>query len=211
MHANSHLGLDVGQANELKLAFRKYSYDNELIKRLCEGDILGDVLDVLRGDAHVAPVRRRIDLSAEPALKSPNHAVVKHLRQGKKFWDEIRLALIEPDDLHYTPQSVPHKHLRGSPKVWDLNWRTMMPKYLHGQRPANSCLRDFLIENPHLVPRHWCFSRPILFWGTVCKNDSCEYVPGMTRSFGKWEVYDRRIDRRGSISLGYDNPCVVFA
>jgi len=41
--------LDVGLANELKLAFRRAGYTSEDIKRLCEGDILADVRRVFFG------------------------------------------------------------------------------------------------------------------------------------------------------------------
>ena len=45
----SDLMLDVGQANELKLAFRRANYTNDDIKRLCEGNVLADVRTVLLG------------------------------------------------------------------------------------------------------------------------------------------------------------------
>jgi ribosomal protein S27E len=45
--------LDVGQANELKLAFRRANYTNDDIKRLCEGTILADVRNVLIGCAEI--------------------------------------------------------------------------------------------------------------------------------------------------------------
>lgn len=45
--------LDVGQANELKLAFRRTGWTNEEIKRLCEGNTLAEVRDVLLGRAEI--------------------------------------------------------------------------------------------------------------------------------------------------------------
>lgn len=53
---NKELMLDVGQANELKLAFRRAGYTNELIKKLCEGAILEDVLAFMRGTAKIVAV-----------------------------------------------------------------------------------------------------------------------------------------------------------
>jgi hypothetical protein len=45
----SEIGLDVGQANELKLAFRKFDYTNGDVKSLTEGNTLGELRGVLRG------------------------------------------------------------------------------------------------------------------------------------------------------------------
>lgn len=47
--------LDVGQANELKLAFRRNGFNNEQVKQLCEGNILAQVLSVLNGVMEIVP------------------------------------------------------------------------------------------------------------------------------------------------------------
>lgn len=49
----SDLMLDVGLANELKMAFRRHGYSSEEIKKLSEGNFLGQFLLVLRGRAEV--------------------------------------------------------------------------------------------------------------------------------------------------------------
>ena len=56
---NSELMLDVGQANELKLAFRREGdWDNEKIKALSERrGLLTQVLDVLEGRAQITPMK----------------------------------------------------------------------------------------------------------------------------------------------------------
>ena len=45
--------LDVGLANELKLAFRRHGYSSEEVKRLSEGDTLGQFRNVLLGHAEI--------------------------------------------------------------------------------------------------------------------------------------------------------------
>ena len=50
---DTELMLDVGQAQELKLAFRKHGWTNAEIKRLSEGDFLGQFLLVMRGQAKI--------------------------------------------------------------------------------------------------------------------------------------------------------------
>lgn len=52
--------LDVGQANEMKLAFRRTGWTNEEIKRICEGNILADFHDVVIGKAEIKLVSPQI-------------------------------------------------------------------------------------------------------------------------------------------------------
>jgi hypothetical protein len=52
----SEIGLDVGQANELKLAFRKFDYTNSDVKSLSEGNTLGAVRGVLRGTHKIVEI-----------------------------------------------------------------------------------------------------------------------------------------------------------
>jgi len=216
MNGNEHLGLDVGQANELKLAFRRYDWDSELIKRLCERnvDVLGDALDILRGDVKVVPINRVVDLSAAPVAQK-GYRVVKHLKQGRKPLHKVRLALMDPRDLQYDDCRDPSFYT-GPNRPTGLDLKTLMPRFLRGQRPANICMRDFYLENPHLIPREWNWGgQPVLFWGTLFDfeggGDGC--VPGMSRQFGKWGKYLRRVTLRGNAASleTYDNPCAVFA
>ncbi len=209
--SRKNLGLDVGQAQELKLAFRRHDWDNELIKRLCESNILGDALDILRGDAQAVPIERVVDLGAEPEIKDGS-VVVKHVKQGVKPWRDIRLALIDPRDLHYTRLGIPYDQEPPDQRIMEINPRTMRPHFLKGQRPANILMRDFLLEIPHLIPHDWVPRAPIVFWGTVCKSDTTYWVPGINQDFGGWYAHDCRVEMpRDRIMLrNYDNPCVVL-
>jgi hypothetical protein len=54
----SDLILDVGLANELKLAFRRAGYQPEDIKKFSEGDWAAKILTVLRGQATVVHAKR---------------------------------------------------------------------------------------------------------------------------------------------------------
>lgn len=49
----SNLMLDVDQAGELKAAFRRSAWTNAKVKRLCEGDLLAQVLQVVDGLATI--------------------------------------------------------------------------------------------------------------------------------------------------------------
>lgn len=56
---NAELMLDVGQANELKLAFRREGWNNENIKALCERrGILKQIRDILEDRAQIIPMSK---------------------------------------------------------------------------------------------------------------------------------------------------------
>jgi len=63
---NNDLMLDVSQAEELKFAFRRNNWTNKDIKVLSEGDILGKVLKVIKGQAEIKPIEYLIDCDADP-------------------------------------------------------------------------------------------------------------------------------------------------
>ena len=52
----NNLMLDVDQAGELKAAFRRHNYTNTLIKRMCEGDALGQFKLFLAGTHQITPI-----------------------------------------------------------------------------------------------------------------------------------------------------------
>lgn len=67
----SDLKLDVDQAAELKYAFRRGDWTNEEIKRLCEGDLLKEVRNVVRGAAEITVIKR---LAHVATFDLPGHA-----------------------------------------------------------------------------------------------------------------------------------------
>lgn len=201
------LGLDVGQANELKLAMRRFDWSNALIKRLCEKDcnVLGDALDLLRGDKRLVPVKRVVDCSANPVL-AEGETIVRHVRHGKLEWDKLKLGLLKPErDL---PGWEPY--VSSSAKL--INRRRMVPKYLSGYQMPNIIIRDYLLEYPHLIPESLLWtSSPVLFWGTVVRGSrGTMYVPGI-QCYSKWEKYDRVVNELGdSAVMPYNNPAAIL-
>ena len=88
------LMLDVGQANELKLAFRKADFDNADIKKLCEGNLLKDIYYVLHGHSKISFIKETLDCSKKLDIKKihplwsiaeqdDNADVIKHLDTSK--------------------------------------------------------------------------------------------------------------------------------
>lgn len=56
----SDLMLDVGQANELKLALRRAGATGDEVKRMGEGDFMKGVIGLLRGEYTLAPVAKAV-------------------------------------------------------------------------------------------------------------------------------------------------------
>ncbi|MEK7536857.1 MAG: hypothetical protein AAB584_00205 [Patescibacteria group bacterium] len=83
----SELTLEVGQANELKLAFRRHGYTAEEVKRLCEGNILAQTLLVIRGRAEVImksilTLLRNVRVPAQPAITTSE----KYFKEAGVVW-----------------------------------------------------------------------------------------------------------------------------
>jgi hypothetical protein len=180
----SDLMLDVGQANELKLAFRKANYTNDDIKRLCEGSVLADVRNVLLGHAEVKLVEHVIDLDADPFVPN-NWKVEKHQQGGSFKWDpkQVQFYLSEPQRKE---KSIEGNKLR---------------KELEGKPVFNANLLDYLLAHPHLIPEDWKQdekgrTRYIFFWGTIYRHsDDYLYVRCLDWGDGGWDWGHGWLDR----------------
>lgn len=135
--------------------------------------VLGPMLDVLRGDAEIVPVRRVI----YPTLVKP----------GDK--DEFGDGTVVLNRTHCGNKKIPHRLIIGefaldvvtsrdaSGEMSVLSKEHLLPKYLLDQLLPGIALRNFYLENPHHIPEQ--FRGNVLFWGTICKNGWCYYVPGI--------------------------------
>src|SRR5487761_2010406 len=89
----SDLMLDVGQANELKMAFRRADYSNDEIKQLCEGSILADVRNVLRKHATITMMMEYvIDCDVLP-FEPDGLRVEEHQKGGQFKFDASQISL----------------------------------------------------------------------------------------------------------------------
>ena len=154
----SDLMLDVGQANELKLAFRRADFNNDDIKRLCEGDVLTSVRSVLRGHASIAVIEHLIDCDADPFL--PNGWKVEEHQKGGQW--------------KFDPKGVEF-FLSNSQKGGKVIEGNKLRKELAKKPVFNANVLDYLAANPHLIPEEWKKdeqgnTRYIFFWGTIYRN-----------------------------------------
>lgn len=146
----SDLTLDVGQANEIKLAARRAGATNADLKRLSEGNMFKQILPVLRGNANVVIVKHVIDCDVAPYV--PYHRKVKkHRTTGKQLeWDPGKIKL------YFSEQQNKGCRVIG----FDLY------KEFASLPVINANVLDYLFSHPDLIPKEWK-GKKIFFWGTV--------------------------------------------
>jgi hypothetical protein len=164
----NELMLNVGLANKLKLAFRRHGYTNEEVDRLCEGDVLGDILKVLRGFAEIKPLEHVIDLDTRPFCPS-TYTINEHRKGGTFCWDPTKVRLFKPKS---------NGEVMGSVDLY---------KYLADKPVFNACLLDYLLIHRHLIPEEWKDKR-VFFWGTIYRSGGLNlYVRYLCCLNGQWQ------------------------
>ena len=178
----SDLMLDVSQAHELKLAFRRADYTNEEIKRLCEGAILVDVRKVLLGHARIVPVEHVITCTCGsflPRLGSGWSEEEHHLcgtmqlekRDGHLFLNGKKV------ERYFSPNQ------KGSKVIQGHNLR----KELANQSTLCACVLDYLIQHIELIPEEWK-QGVTYFWGTIFRDpDGDLSVAYLCWYGGRWD------------------------
>jgi hypothetical protein len=153
MSPKNDLMLDVSQAAELKLAFRRNGWNNAEIKTLSEGDILADVLKVIKGQAEIKITELLIDCDAAPFIPD-GWSVEAHKKGGMFKFNAEKISLY-----------LSEKQKKGSTKGNDLR------KELTNQPVLNANVLDYLLAHPELIPEKWK-GKCIFFWGTIyCRSD----------------------------------------
>jgi hypothetical protein len=187
---------------ELQHALSRGEWTPEYVKQVCEGDVLSHhTLDLLRGDVEIVRVRRVVDCDIDPEVPE-GHRIVKHDKLGQIEMDELKLDMVWPDRSTMGFEGM------------ELDFVHMVPKYLVDKKVPNKNLRDYLLRYPHLVPKNW--GGIVLFWGTLMTNgmnDRWDYVPGMQKNYGTWQVYDRIVERNERdhrATTSYTNPAATI-
>lgn len=146
---SEELTLDVGQANELKLGFRRANWTNADIKRLSEGGLLSTILPVVRGGAVVVIKQHLIDCDKDP-FTPDGWEVKEHIRGGQLAFDPVKIRLFLS------------KAQQKGKAISGLDLR----EELKGQSVLNACVLDYLLAHPELIPDEWK-GKLVFFWGTV--------------------------------------------
>jgi len=172
---DTELMLDVGQANEFKLAMRRSGWDNRDLKRLCEGDMLTRLLPVVRGLAEVNQVTHIIDCDADPFVPE-GWTVEDHQKDGQITWDPSTFTF------YLSKQQLGDKCIEGN----------KLRKELAKEPTLNACLLDYLLDRPHLIPEEWKKdqngnTRYIYFWKTIYRySDGDLCVRCLCFDGGRW-------------------------
>lgn len=148
--STSDLMLDVSQAHELKLAFRRNGWTNADIKALSEGSLLADVLKVVKGQSEIKPIELLIDCDPDPFIPE-GFTLVEHKKMGLYKWN--------PN----LPLYLSEKQKKGSITGNDLK------KELANQLVLNANVLDYLLAHQELIPESWK-GKAVFFWGTIYRN-----------------------------------------
>ena len=168
MSSNNDLMLDVSQAAELKLAFRRNGWNNAEIKTLSEGDILADVLKVIKGQAEIKMIERLIDCDANPFIPG-GWSVEEHKKGGMFKFNPEKISLY-----------LSKKQKKGSIEGNDIR------KELANQPVLNANVLDYLLAHPELIPEEWK-GKYIFFWGTIYRgSDGDLYVRCLHWNGSRW-------------------------
>lgn len=157
----SELMLDVSQAHELKMAFRRAGYSNTEIKRLCEGSALADVRQVLLGHSAITPVVCVIDCEAAPLTPCDylgGHPLMNLHRHEKSGQLNFPATQIEQMLLNATECSYTEGRLLNSDACARLNANVL----------------DFFLLNQHLIPEK-LKNKEVFFWNTRYCNPNSQY------------------------------------
>lgn len=161
---SNDLMLDVGQAVELKAAFRRAGFNNAQIKRLCEGDIMSQVKLLVCDKEEIQQAIKTINCSLEPSIPGGWHIRSEDQLPGRVtepnlIWDPTRACFWLSD-----------KQTEGGVStIKELIFKLKNEPVL----PVN--VLDFLLANPHLIPNEWKQDkqgriRYTYFWGTIYRD-----------------------------------------
>ncbi len=154
---SEELMLDVGQANEFKLACRRACYTNADIKKMCEGNTLAKLLPAIRGLGEVVVTRHIIDCDADPCIPDGfdyrDWSVKEHRKGGQLEWDVDKVALWLSDD------QKDDKNPKGN----------KLREELENEPVLNANVLDYLLAHPYIIPDEWK-GKWVVFWGTIYCN-----------------------------------------
>ncbi len=163
------------QASELDFAFERNGWTPADVKKLSAGDMLAQVLPIVRGLGKVEIVRHIIDCDADP-FTPEGWKVEEHRKGGQLEWDPTKLQL------HLSPNQMGDKVIEGNKLRTELSGKGML----------NANLLDYLFAHPNLISEDWKVdgegrTRYIFFWGTIYRHaDGSLCVRCLCFDDGRW-------------------------
>lgn len=155
--------LSGGNSHTLEMAMNRPEngeWNSELVHEMTQGNILGQIRQVLLGHAEIRQREYIVDLDVAPYTPL-GWSVEEHHKGGQMKWDPTQIRL------HLSDNQKNGKVIEGN------KLRVEIVK-LSGY---NANLLDFLYkkENQHLIPESWKQdekgnTRYIYFWGTIYRD-----------------------------------------
>jgi hypothetical protein len=160
------LMLDVGQANELKLAFCRAGWTNDEIKALCKDDILSKVLEFVKSQAEIECL---IDCDIAPFVPD-GWTVEEHIPGGQLDFSSAKVKL-------YLAKKQKEGFVVGN----DLR------KELRNKSVMNANVLDWYLAHSKKIPNAWK-GKYVFFWGTIYRNaDGVLYVRCLYWDGNQWD------------------------
>lgn len=193
---SKELMLDVDQAGELKAAFRRTrgsdgsEWTNERIKKLSEGSILGQVLDVINDQSTIVQIKKKVsevksnslivDYGVAPSLvglKIKSHSEWKGvIEYNLSFAKFERVLTLKPGENSISG----HENL----KRLDATGKVLL----------DVRVLEELLKRPELIPEEWKKGLTY-FWGTIFRDlDDNLYVACLNWNGGVWYWGGRWLD-----------------
>ncbi len=176
--------LDVGTANELKMAFRRAGYDSTDIAKLCAGNMAAKILPVLRGKGVVHIEKHVVDLACDCVAelwKAGKWVIEKH---------DVGNGILELDPmmfkLYLSDKQKNNKVMKGDVLRTELE-ENKIPV-------LNACVLEYLLLHQELIPEEWKRVGAICFWGTIyCDKHGCLHVRSLYWDGGVWRGYSHKL------------------
>ncbi|MEK7554697.1 MAG: hypothetical protein AAB518_01785 [Patescibacteria group bacterium] len=157
----------AGLVHELELAMdRVGGWNAAIVKRMCEGDRLVHIREVLLGQAEIVYPPCIVDCDLNPT--APKGWTVKSHAKGGKVKLERRGDALFVDGVEI------ELFLDDTQKKDSIQGHKLREK-LTGKPVLNACVLDYLLAHPHLIPESWKKdeqgrTRYIFFWGTIFRD-----------------------------------------
>lgn len=160
----------AGQVHELELAMQRAGgWTPALVKKMCVGDFMSQVRDMVVGRVEIVPVERLVDLDADPFLPSGWVGVECHMKGGKVIIER------RGEDLFVNGRRV-GLHLSRCQMIDMVDEGHLLREYLSNKDVLNANVLDYLLVHPRLVPEKWQ-GKKVFFWGTIYRSpDNLLYV-----------------------------------
>jgi hypothetical protein len=155
-----------GLGHHLEMGFARNRWTKADVNKLGQGDLLAQVLHVVRGTAIIHIIKHIVDLVGDcmPASwKKGKWVIEKHVGEGQL---ELDLTKIQ---FHFSPNQKDGKMIEGNKLRKELE-NSKVPV-------LNACVLDYLIAHPEIIPEDWKVDENgnthyIYFWGTVYRDPS---------------------------------------